>query len=349
MGRSITFSGVLLVCGLAALGACDAGPSRDTASTQVQDWMTCPDEVVTPLRADGDEDMATLRTARPTANGAQDPALYATVRHLPHMYAMYDVFDADGDPESAFPADTLTLNALIMGSPGRDTERPRAVARAQTLYGFWATDQESGTDLIVIRGTMTPLEWVRNIQATQRDLPNTENGARVHKGFLEIYDSFTLDRGPHEGAFLDAVRNGAFRGRAVMVTGHSLGGALAALTATDLARLDETAPTSLITVAAPRVGNAAFRDLAGAIGSAVRLCNMPDLVTMVPPSIERIRYVHVGEPRRYSSFDHDAALHNDLEDTGSQILCWHSIDTYTWMLDETYQTRFNPQCWTEAN
>ncbi len=308
-------------------------------------WMTCPDEIGLPAREGSDEDTNSLRAVRPSAGGEENADLHAVVQFLPGVYVMYDAFDADEDPVSAFPSDQLTLNALIIGNPGRATERGLRAKRNRTFYGYWATNPATNEDVIVIRGTITPREWIRNIQATQRDLPKADNGARVHKGFQEIYKTFELDRGPYEGDFLDAVDAGAFSDRPVVITGHSLGGALAVLTATDIARFDDKAETRLITVASPRVGNEAFRDVAGAIGSAVRICNMPDLVPMVPPSGNRITYVHVGEPALYSSFDYDSTLINETESKGDQILCWHGIDTYTWMLDHDHEWTYAPQCW----
>ncbi len=346
----------LLAAGLLALGACatrNAAPetgmeTADGASAQdpaVPTWMTCPDDVGLPLREGSDTDTDTLRTVRPSAGNNENAELYDIVRFLPDIYDMYDVFDGGGDPDSAFPSDSLTLKALIMGNPGRATERGLRARRNRTLYGFWAHNPATNEDLIVIRGTITTREWIRNIQATQRKLPEADNGARVHKGFQEIYESFTLDRGPFEGDFVDAVKAGAFSDSPIIVTGHSLGGALAVLTATDIARFDGAAQTRLITVASPRVGNEAFRDITGAIGSAVRICNMPDLVPMVPPSGKRITYVHVGEPAVYSSFDYDETLNNETESKGDQILCWHGIDTYAWMLDHDHEWRYAPQCW----
>ncbi len=356
MRRSVDIRAGLLMAGLLALSACvtqnkttdttaDAGSGAQTQDAAVPTWMTCPDEIGLPMRDGNDKDTDSLRTVRPSAGGEENADLFGTVQYLLDVYAMYDAFDEDGDPESAFPSDRLTLKALIMGNPGRATERGLRARRNRTFYGFWANDPATNEDLIVIRGTMTPREWIRNVQATQRRLPEADNGARVHKGFQEIYESFKLDRGPFEGDFVDAVKAGAFSDSPLLVTGHSLGGALATLATTDIARFDEDAQTSLITVASPRVGNDAFRDVAGAIGSAVRICNMPDLVPMVPPSGNRITYVHVGEPARYSSFDYEGTLNNDTESKGDQIWCWHGIDTYAWMLDHDHEWSFAPQCW----
>ncbi len=340
--------GGLLAVGLFALGACVVtGPDGEVEMTASGEpvWMTCPDEVGLPVRDGSDEDTTSLQSVRPSAQGAEDPALFDTVQFLLKVYQMYDAFDEGEDPESAFPSDRLTLKALIMGNPGRATERGLRARRNRTLYGFWANDPETEQDVIVIRGTMTPREWVRNVQAAQRDLPEADNGAKVHKGFQAIYKSFKLDRGPFEGDFVDAVKAGAFSDTPVVITGHSLGGALAVLTATDIARFDDRSETRLVTVASPRVGNEAFRDVAGKISSAVRVCNMPDLVTMVPPSTKRITYVHVGEPARYSSFDYETTLINDVDGKGDQILCWHGIDTYAWMLNHEHQWSYAPQCW----
>ncbi len=346
--KSLVKTTPLVIAALLFLGGCvrtTTGEVPLATSDAPPDWMTCPDEVAEPIRRDSDEDTVRLRQVRPAAGGTQDPDLYAVARYISNMYEMYDVFDEDGDPETAFPSDVLTLNALIYGNPGRSTERGLRARRTRTIYGFWATDKASGEDVIVIRGTLTPREWMKNLQVTQRAFPPDAEGARVHRGFLDIYKSFDLDRGPFEGSFADAIEGGAFAGRTLVVTGHSLGGALATLAATEMARAGETAQTRLVTVASPRVGNGAFREAAGDIDTARRICNLPDLVPMVPFSTRRITYVHVGEPVRYSSFDFEDELDSNLESKGQQVLCWHSIDTYGWMLDNTHKGRSTPECW----
>lgn len=72
-----------------------------------------------------------------------------------------------------------------------------------------------------------------------------------------------------------------------MVTGHSLGGALATLCAYDVAHLDwkggKKAPVVAVTWASPRVGNKAFKEsMNEMVASHVRVANKGDIVPTVP-------------------------------------------------------------------
>lgn len=72
----------------------------------------------------------------------------------------------------------------------------------------------------------------------------------------------------------------------LVLTGHSLGGALATLAASVLR------PDLLVTLGSPRVGDAAFAATLDGI-RIVRLKHCADLVTTVPPTA--LGYQHVGE------------------------------------------------------
>lgn len=357
MGRIAQTGAAGLACLLATLTACTGrqfpGPEAQIprfqtplAKAETPYWMTCPEVLGPAAQSDiADDPFTRLRAERPAAGGAEDPALYASVRFLPAAYAMAEAFDRGRTPEAAFPADALILKALVLGKPGRDTERRRRARRSRTLYGFWARDLQTDTDLIVLRGTLRPGAWARSVEASQIPYPDADNGAQVHKEFLDLHNALTFDRGTFKGSLATALQDGAFAGRRVTVTGHSLGGALAILIATELARSGQVTGTDLITVGAPRPGNGIFRGMNRAIDSAVRICNAPDLVPMLPPSTEDITYVHVGEARPYSSFDYADTLINGVSRNNTQVECWHSIDAHAWMLDHSHKGRGDRACW----
>jgi acetyl esterase/lipase len=110
---------------------------------------------------------------------------------------------------------------------------------------------------------------------------------------------------------LQIVRQGGFRPKKVLVTGHSLGGALATLCALRLQK-DGHGSAAVYTYASPRVGNDKFQ-------AAFRLkherwVNQNDLVTQLPP--ELFGYRPVG------TFDHILAngtvKQNDKEGASPQ-------------------------------
>jgi hypothetical protein len=161
---------------------------------------------------------------------------------------------------------------------------PKLIVHAEShgcAFGALHTD---GSALLAIRGTQPDeiRHLATNLQAHQVDWP--EAGGRVHAGFART-----------ARALWPAVREWAedeAAGRsALILAGHSLGGALATLIASLLP------PTLLVTLGSPRMGNAEFvAALAGV--EIVRLVDGCDLVTQLPPAFSI--YAHAG-PTSYIS------------------------------------------------
>lgn len=155
---------------------------------------------------------------------------------------------------------------------------PTLIAHAET-HGFAvAALHADGSALVAFRGTQPDeiRDHATNLQAHQVDWP--EAGGRVHAGFARS-----------ARALWPAVREwaeGEAAGRsALILAGHSLGGALATLIATLLP------PTLLVTLGSPRVGNTEF--VASLVGvEIVRLVDGCDLVTQLPPAFSL--YAHAG-------------------------------------------------------
>ncbi|GAB0490403.1 hypothetical protein MMPV_001640 [Pyropia vietnamensis] len=155
-------------------------------------------------------------------------------------------------------------------------------------------------DVVVVafRGTVSVANWYTNVRISQEPHVPLEDppwlrplwrspawGAkrpRVHSGFWMAYESVRSELLDDVRRCLTEVPN-----RRVMVTGHSLGGALATLCAFDcrvqlgMSELDVT----VITFGSPRVGNRAFtRRFLAAVPVCFRIMNHSDGVTNVPSS-----------------------------------------------------------------
>ena len=129
--------------------------------------------------------------------------------------------------------------------------------------------------LIAFRGSESSADWMTNIQATTA--PGPFPGTRVHRGFQDALYPAML-------SVYRALRDMQDKGQEVWLTGHSLGGALAVLTAAMLCDNDVKV-SGIYTYGAPRVGNGAFaRELDQHLGGcSFRVVNAPDLVPHVPP------------------------------------------------------------------
>jgi hypothetical protein len=158
-------------------------------------------------------------------------------------------------------------------------DAPALFADSETnSQAFGAYRPVDATALIAFRGTQPDAveDLITDLKFRLVDWP--EAGGRVHEGFAAAFRSLR----PQIDHWLETA--GAGRGQLIL-TGHSLGAALATL-ATSVWK-----PAQLLTLGSPRVGDATFATLFAA-QSVVRLVDCCDLVTDVP--LEIGGYRHVG-------------------------------------------------------
>ncbi len=184
----------------------------------------------------------------------------------------------------------------------RSKQRAEGETAALDLTGFhWFTNEStqafSATDAdhlyVAFRGTEAhPIDWIKNAQFKP---VVGELGGEVHSGFHSGVDEVWED-------VLAVVED---TGKPVVLTGHSLGGALATLVA---ARVHEAgnAVAGVYTYGQPRVGHGDFRSpYESRLGDVTyRFINHIDLVTRVPLLLQGYR--HIGK-RIY--FDGAGAAH----------------------------------------
>src|SRR5690606_10528664 len=134
---------------------------------------------------------------------------------------------------------------------------------------------ESDRDAVLaFRGTAAPDEWVTDAIARQIPYPYVQGMGRTHEGITELYASM-------RERILQTVMS-LPPDKTLFVTGHSLGGALAAVAAPDLAARRGTSPV-VYTFGAPRVGSPLFAWGYGrTVPDSYRLCNPSDAVTHLP-------------------------------------------------------------------
>lgn len=152
--------------------------------------------------------------------------------------------------------------------------------------------QSSAAIIIVFRGTESTAELLADTDTAQVRFPYAKSAGRTHRGFTRLYGQAVRDM------VLRYLREQSGN-KTLLITGHSLGGAIATLCAFDAALNSKFKQPKLYTFASPKVGNAAFTAVFGrTIRYSVRIINDSDLIPVLPPSLSNAEYRHVkGEFR----------------------------------------------------
>jgi triacylglycerol lipase len=160
-------------------------------------------------------------------------------------------------------------------------------------FGFALTS--SAYNIIALRGTQSDFEWALDATIPQVPVPLVwyNDGkfqvAQVHLGFL-IFFAMLADQ------IVTAAKqfNPALP---CLVTGHSLGGALAVLASPALKILLPAQTFEMYNFAGPRVGDPIFVDAFNFfVPESYRVVNLSDVVPMLPPSmVFHWQYGDVGE------------------------------------------------------
>lgn len=199
---------------------------------------------------------------------------------------------------------------IIAGPAGRD--------------GATVTPLPDGGAILAFRGTLA--EWLTRPWATFLDWKSDFNAhlckasginGHVHVGFLDTLDNL-----------LPLIRPQLPESGPLYITGHSKGGAVAALAAARLKNLDPTQNISLVTFAAPRAGDIVFAETYP-IGHAVRYEKVGDVVPLLP---DLLLYHPVGQLRTDLpvSFRGQLVSVAKLEAEGrwQEIVANHHLSTY---------------------
>jgi hypothetical protein len=252
------------------------------------------------------------------------------------MYAedMYDVAPGTLNP----PADPriaaagwnvvgyLTAQDALIPAKGASNRKLGVDHGKRVFYGYVAQNVATPTSFVAaVRGTAGMIEWV--IDAEFVPIPHPRYpGARVEQGFWSIYQTMSFaDPSTGTTTFQNAAEGvekivGA---GSIVVTGHSLGSALATYLVEDVAeRLDSM--TSACLFASPRSGDAVWADIFDKNVTQYDLFNyILDLVPHVPTGIG------------YKTLSKATILQPSAAQAGVKLdlLCDHHVICYCAMID----------------
>jgi predicted lipase len=160
--------------------------------------------------------------------------------------------------------------------------------------------ESSGNKMfLTFRGSDGILDWKDNFRFWKRSIPYQETGTnkkiRIHTGFYEQYKAI-------RGKVHDILSIYNLRWiDEIIVTGHSLGGALAILCALDIQYnfgwnlIVHDVKLTCVSFGAPRIGNYWFKkSFEKRVRKHTRVINADDIVTKIP----KINYFHVKNKMR---------------------------------------------------
>ena len=218
------------------------------------------------------------------------------------------------------PEDMTMMQRTLHDAESRIREIAQRIVqrrhRTPVFVGFAIASEKN--NIIAFRGTQTQIEWWRNLQATQKqyfDPQTRQQYGKVHQGYLKIVREQIIS------ALIEAVKQ-FDPDLPCYITGHSLGGAVATLSAIEIALqvAEIREQIQLYTYAAPRIGD---RDFAQAhsqlIPNSYRVVNLSDSVPLVPPikiqnRFTTANYAHVGQKWSFTTQFGDVLL-NHVADT----------------------------------
>lgn len=219
----------------------------------------------------------------------------------------------------------LTAQDAVFPSKSAPRQTLRVNPAKRVFFGFLARNNADPTSHVaVVRGTDGLVEWI--IDAEFVPIPHPRHaGVHVEQGFWNIYQTMSL-ADPATG--LTTHQNAAegveelVGAGTVIVTGHSLGSALATYFAEDLAeRLGPRVSACLF--ASPRTGDSAWANIFADNVKDYRLFNyILDIVTHVP----LIPYVALPNATVIQPETAQAGIHLD-------IFCDHHVICYCAMID----------------
>lgn len=153
------------------------------------------------------------------------------------------------------------------------------------------------------RGSENIMNWIDNIQF-RKISPYSDSQIEVEKGFYKLYSKLMPE-------IFDSIQfvSEKYDAKDILITGHSLGGALSTLLAYDISQ-DTMYDFELITFGCPRVGNQRFVESLYTYGiKNTRVTHYRDMVPHLPQEV--LGYIHAPSEIWYNEKNTDYKICDD--------------------------------------
>lgn len=176
------------------------------------------------------------------------------------------------------------------------------------IFGLIGKNPAAKIAFVSFRGTQTAIDWEHDVEAVYEPYGFVEGAGDVHAGFRSVYKTL-------QDSVLTALQEASKDCERVFVTGHSLGGALAVLSAPDLAvNMPAKLIPTLLTFAGPRAGLLRFhRFFNHLVPICYRVVASGDVVPHVPLFVPPFIYEHVGAEVKVDGGQDDPIKAHSLE------------------------------------
>ena len=152
------------------------------------------------------------------------------------------------------------------------------------VNGFIGYRERDQTIYITYEGSHLTQDWINDFTFVKVDYENFS--CQVHKGFYESVQSVITD-------VLEEVKRlrELYPSYKIVATGHSLGAALATLTAVDL--IEANIPTQIFNFGSPRIFDEdCAKEVSALVENRVRVTHYKDIVPHTP--LERMQFMHIS-------------------------------------------------------
>uniref|UniRef100_A0A5B7AND3 Fungal lipase-type domain-containing protein n=1 Tax=Davidia involucrata TaxID=16924 RepID=A0A5B7AND3_DAVIN len=213
--------------------------------------------------------------------------------------------------------------------------------------------------VIAWRGTVTYLEWIHDLKDFLRPAHFGDDPTiKIESGFYDLYTqkeqtckycSFSA-REQVLAEIKRIIENHKGEELSITITGHSLGAALALLTAYDIAEMklntvnNGKIPITVFSFSGPRVGNLKFKERCDELGVKVlRVINVHDKVPTVPGIFANEKFQHqkyiedtISFPWSYAHVGVELALdhtHSPFLKPTNDFGCAHNLEAHLHLVD----------------